>query len=173
MINNMKSESNSEALPVVVVLGDFAHEGLTAKIESLGFTVINRRFRSTPRNWEKIIEILRELNDAGRLAVVFGYIPTPTLLLIAEEQYDEVRGVLLSELARTKTLFFVYEDNLQGIVEPIPWEVETFADDKFRAELRVTMEDKKLEEQDIPWRTMFDTARATATRAFGLIRCRK
>ena len=158
----MNTEYNSEALPVVVVLGDFAHEGLTAKIESLGFTVINRRFRSTPRNWEKIIEILRELNECGRLAVVFGYIPTPTLLLIAEEQYDEVRQDLLSELERAKTLFFVYEDNLQGIVEPIPWEVETVVDDKLRAELRAKMEDKKLEDQDIPWRTIYDTARDAA-----------
>src|SRR5262249_39893761 len=124
----------------------------------LGFTVINKRFRSTPRNWEKIIEILRELNKEGRLAVVFGYIPTPTLLLIAEEQYDEVRKKLLSELEQTKTLFFVYEDNLQGIVEPLPWEVDAVADEKLRAELKVKMDDKKLEDQDIPWRTIYDTA---------------
>jgi hypothetical protein len=50
MDNHTNSESYYESLPVVVVLGDFAHEGLTAKIESLGFTVINKRFRSTPRN---------------------------------------------------------------------------------------------------------------------------
>lgn len=141
MVNDMNIESNSEALPVVVVLGDFAHEGLTAKIESLGFKVINKRFRSTPRNWGKINEILRKLNEEHRLAVVFGYIPTPTLLLIAEEQYDEVRVALMSELVRTKTLFFVYEDNLQGAVEPLPWEV-------------MNAEDEELEAKDIPWRTL-------------------
>jgi hypothetical protein len=159
MDNDTNSQSYDESLPVVIVLGDFAHEGLTAKIESLGFTVINKRFRSTPRNWEKIIEILRKLNKEGRLAVVFGYIPTPTLLLMAEEQYDEVRRDLLSELELTKTLFFVYEDNLQGIVEPIPWEVEAVADEKLGAELKVKMEDKELEDQDTPWRTIYDTAK--------------
>src|SRR5574341_961569 len=138
MKNNTDTAPNHEALPVVVVLGDFAHEGLTAKIESLGFTVINKRFRSTPRNWRRIVEILHGLNEEGRLAVVFGYLPTPTLLLVADEQYDEVRPDLMSELERTTTLFFVYEDNLQGTVEPLPWEV-TDADEE------------ELEANDIPW----------------------
>lgn len=128
------------ALPVVVVLGDFAHEGLTAKIESLGFTVVNRRFRSSPRNWRKIIDLLRELTDQNRLALVFGYLPTPTVLFIAEEEYDEVRLELLAELERVDTTLFVYEDNLEGTVEPLPWEVSDIDDDE-------------LAENDLPWST--------------------
>lgn len=159
MDNDTNSQSYDESLPVVVVLGDFAHEGLTAKIQSLGFTVINKRFRSTPRNWKKIVEILRKLNKEGRLAVVFGYIPTPTLLLIAEEQFDEERRDLLSELERTKTLFFVYEDNLQGIVEPIPWEVQAVVDEKLGTELRAKMKDKELKDLDIPWGTLYGTTK--------------
>lgn len=159
MDNDTNNESYNESLPVVVVLGDFAHEGLSAKIESLGFKVINKRFRSTPRNWEKIIETIHELNEEGRLAIVFGYIPTPTLLLIAEEQYDVVRRDLLSELENTKTVFFVFEDNLQGIVEPIPWEVDAVAGEKLRTELRTKIDDKQLEDKDIPWSTIYNTVR--------------
>ena len=141
MDSNTRTESINDALPVVVVLGDFSHEGLTAKIESLGFMVINKRFRSLPPNWERIVQLLHELNEEGRLAVVFGYLPTPTLLLVAEKQYDEVRPALMSELERAKTVLFVYEDNLLGIVEPLPWEVANSDDDD-------------LEASDIPWRTI-------------------
>lgn len=139
MNSTKQQETISDALPVVVVLGDFSHEGLTAKIESLGFMVINKRFRSLPPNWEKIVLLLKELNAEGRLAVVFGYLPTPTLLLVAEEQYDEVRPALMSELENVKTVFFVYEDNLLGIVEPLPWEIVDSEED---------------EDNDIPWRTI-------------------
>lgn len=123
----MKKKQNDntieDALPVVLVLGDFAHEGLSAKIESLGFKVINKRLRSSVNNWKTIIEILRKHITEKRLALVFGYLPTPTLLLVAEEQYDEVRIPLITELERANTLLFVYEDNLSGTVEPIPWEL--------------------------------------------------
>lgn len=140
MKNHENEQPAEEALPVVVVLGDFAHEGLTAKIESLGYAVLNKRFRSTSRNWRKIIDLLHELRESGRLALVFGYLPTPTVLLVAEEQYDEVRPELVAELEQTHAIFFVYEDNLEGLVEPLPWEVAEADDDE-------------LEEEDIPWRT--------------------
>jgi len=129
-----------DALPVVVVLGDFAHEGLTAKIESLGFAVVNKRFRSSPRNWHKIIDLLHGLNEEGRLALVFGYLPTPTVLFVADGEYDEVRVELVSELERVDTTFFVYEDNLEGLVEPLPWEIYDVDEDD-------------LANEDLPWST--------------------
>ena len=135
-----QDEEQPDSRPVVVVIGDFTHEGLTAKIESLGFSTINKRLRSTPRNWENIAAILRDLHTSGRLALVFAYISTPTLLLIAESQYDEVRDLLIDQCEQTTTLFFVYEDNLSGDVEPLPWEVSS-------------EDDSNLEAKDIPWRT--------------------
>jgi len=133
-------DPNSDARPVVIVLGDFAHEGLSAKIESLGYSVINKRFRSSPKNWLKIAEIVRELKESGRLALIFGYIPTPTLLLLAEHGYDDVREVLFSELASARSIFFVYETNLRGEVDPIPWEVDYYATEI------------DMEVNDLPWR---------------------
>lgn len=137
---------NDDAKPVVVVLGDFAHEGLTAKIESLGFAVVNRRFRSSPRNWERISELIHDLRERGRLALIFGYLPTPTVLLVADEQYDEVRPRLIAELERAPCLLFVFEDNLQGIVEPLPWEVEDLTS-------------RELEVADLPWKTTYPARR--------------
>jgi hypothetical protein len=138
-----------EAKPVVIVLGDFAHEGLTAKIESLGFTVVNKRFRSSPRNWTRIADLIRDLNNEDRLAVVFGYLPTPTVLLVADEEYDDVRPAVISELERAHTLLFVYEDNLQGIVEPLPWEVNDVSD-------------RDLAREDLPWRTLYSPPWSTS-----------
>jgi hypothetical protein len=39
-------------------------------------------------------------------------------------EYDEVRQALLSALKAARSVFFIYEDNLHGVVEPFPWEVE-------------------------------------------------
>jgi hypothetical protein len=135
------SPSIGESRPVVVVLGDFTHEGLAAKIESLGFEVINRRLRSTPANWQRITDLMRSLIGDGRLALLFAYIPTTSLMLMAEPSYDHVRPGLLAEIERTRAIFFVHEDNLQGRLEPLPWEVED-TDDATR------------ERMDIPWRTI-------------------
>jgi hypothetical protein len=135
------STTERDARPVVLVIGDFSHEGLNAKIESLGFEVINRRLRSTPANWRKIGELMRSLLSEHRLALVFVYVPTATLLFLAEEQFEDVRPLLLTELERTRTIVFVYEDNIRGIIEPLPWEV----DDR---------DEELLERLDIPWRTV-------------------
>jgi hypothetical protein len=56
-------DSPNESQSIVVILGDFGHEGLTAKIESLGFETINKRLRSGPRNWERIADLLTALRN--------------------------------------------------------------------------------------------------------------
>lgn len=86
---------------------------------------------------------MRTLLSDHRLTVVFVYVPTATLLLLAEEQFDDVRPSLLAELERSRAVVFVYEDNIRGVVEPLPWEV----DDR---------DEEILERLDIPWRTIGD-----------------
>jgi len=130
----------AEAEPVVVVLGDFSHEGLTAKIESLGFKVINKNLRSRASNWLRIADLLKSLAAENHLALVFAYVPTTTLLLMAEEAFDSVRKTLLDEIERSRSIFFVYEDNLQGIFEPFPWEIDD-------------TEESAVDRADTPWRT--------------------
>ncbi|WP_367874158.1 hypothetical protein [Luteolibacter sp. Populi] len=115
--------SDADTRSTVLVLGDFAHEGLSAKIESQGYVVINKRFRSSAKNWLKIADLIRDLKKENRLALIFGYIPTPTLLLIADGEYDGVREDLFAELTTAHTIFFVYEQNLEGTIEPLPWEL--------------------------------------------------
>lgn len=129
------------ALPVVLVLGDFMHEGLRAKIGSLGFVVVSRRLRSTVKNWRKIIALAKRLNDEGRLVAVVGYLPTPSMMVVADEEYDEVRPLLLDQVSRTRSLLFVFEDNLGGDLEPPPWEL-------------LDEEDDALAARDLPWRTV-------------------
>ena len=59
------------------------------------------------------------------------------------EQFDDVRQSLLAELERTRAIVFVYEDNIQGTVEPLPWEVDD-------------SDEETLERLDLPWRTLGD-----------------
>jgi hypothetical protein len=133
--------TTGESRPVVMVLGDFIHEGLSAKIESLGFEVLNKRLRSTPKNWARITELMCQLRRDKRLALVFVYAPTATLLLLAEEQFDQARPRLIAELEAAGAILFLYEDNVQRIIEPLPWEVDE-------------RDDKTLEGLDIPWPTL-------------------
>jgi len=130
-----------EVRPVVVVIGNFSHEGLTAKIEAVGFRVINRNLRSTAKNWLKIIELLRDQSSQGLLAAVFVYMPTTTLLQSVENEYDEIRSQLVAELAESSSIVFVHEENLQGSVEPFPWEVRDLGDENGDG-------------SDIPWPTL-------------------
>jgi hypothetical protein len=139
----------SEAGPIVMILGTFTHEGLTAKIEALGFSYVSRNLRSSPKNWSSIAAQVRSLVDEGRLPIAFLYLSSPALLNLAEPVYDVVRDELLTELERTKTLVFVYEDALRGVVKPFPWEV---SDDARSAE-----EDYS----DFDWRSPFSKGALT------------
>lgn len=115
--------------PVIAVLGTFLHEGLTAKIEGLGFTLVVRNLRSTPRNWASISAQIGTLVDQQRLPLVMMYLSSPMLLHIADPTYDDERRELIRQLERTKTLVFVYEDALQGVVTPFPWDIGEPPDD--------------------------------------------
>jgi hypothetical protein len=127
---NHHTDNLTDTRPSVLFLGDFAHEGIAAKIENLGFHAIRKSLRSGPRNWERVIDLARALNDAERLVAVFGYRPTPTLLYLCSDELDEYWPPLAAELERTRTLLFVYEENLQGIIEAIPWEYESLEEEQ-------------------------------------------
>lgn len=127
-------------LPAVLILGDFIHEGLRAKIGSLGFVVVSRRLQSTVKNWRKIIALATRLNDEGRLVAVIGYLPTSSMLVVVDKEYDSVRPLLFDQVARVRSLIFVFEDNLGGEIEPPHWEL-------------VEEDDELLEASDTPWRT--------------------
>ena len=145
------ADNVDDARPTVVVIGNFSHEGLSAKIESLGFRVINRNLRSTPKNWWKILNLIEELSRGDRLASVFLYMPTTTLLQVSNETYDEVRPSLLDALAKARSVAFVHEENLQGSVQPFPWQVRGGVDGN-------------IDDDDFPWLTEDDEeSRARAT----------
>lgn len=117
------SPSRPEA-NAVLVLGEFEHEGLQAKIGALGLRNIMQSLRSGPKYWHRIAAAVRGLNDAGQLNAAFVYLPTPTLLAISDEKYDSALRALVDEMARARALVFLYEDNLLGIIEPPPWYYE-------------------------------------------------
>lgn len=113
-----------ESARIVLILGDFVHEGVRAKVSALGYTLSHKSLRSGPKHWLRIASAMRALNDERRLAAVFAYVPTPTLLATSDVKYDEARSALIAEMERTSSLVFLYEDNLQGVIEPPPWYYE-------------------------------------------------
>jgi hypothetical protein len=121
---------------VVLILGDFVHEGVTAKITTLGYVLSAKSLRSGPKHWQRIASAMKDLNDDRQLAAVFAYVPTPTLLAISDPKYAEALAALVAQMERTSTIVFLYEDNLQGVIEPPPWYYEGEEEDQRRQSVR-------------------------------------
>lgn len=134
------SDGQATVEKVVVILGDFSHEGLNAKIQGLGFSLVRKQFRSSPKNWAKFTAMIQELRHSGRLASVLAYVPTPTLLHISSAEYAEARDILLNEVEQSAGLFFIHEDNFSGKIEPAPWQINSIDEEDF-------------ETLDVPWPT--------------------
>lgn len=66
--------------------------------------------------------------------------PTPTLLAISAERYEAPLAEIVHEMSRTTHLVFVYEDNLQGLIEPPPWYYEGLDEEERRERLRESLE---------------------------------
>lgn len=135
-----KSRANTQGEqlpPTVLIMGDFTHEGLRAKIEALGFETKILNLKTTPKHWSRITSLLAEMNNQGALVASFGYLPTSTLLRISEEHYEGSIDALITELERTTSLMFLYEQNLEGTIEPLPWECADIQEVEYYAKMMV------------------------------------
>jgi hypothetical protein len=97
-----------------LLIGNLTQEGVTTKINTLGYRYRNKLLVSTPRNWETIVEIIRRLRENGNLVAVFVHFTPAAIFRAAHPDYEEVWECLLEELAAAGALIFVYEDNLAG-----------------------------------------------------------
>ena len=107
---------------VVVLIGELAQEGVTTKIKSLGYAYKQKRLKSsTPKNWVAAKELLSGLRLSDRLVAVFVHFTEFFMFKCNDPSYEQVWSDLLEELLKSKSVFFVYEDNLAGTFDQDRW----------------------------------------------------
>jgi len=106
----------------VVLIGELVQEGVTTKIQSLGYAYKQKRLiSSSPKNWHVAKELLLDLRLSDRLVAVFVHLTEFLMFRCDEPTYKQVWGDLLDELLSSESVFFVYEDNLAGTYAQDPW----------------------------------------------------
>jgi len=106
-----------------VILGGFDHEGITTTLESHGLTPIHSNLsRVKPATWFKRCEMLKSLRQDGCLSGALLYIHTTLFLKAADTEYITAFFSILDELKVTKSIIFVFQDNLDGIFGMRHWE---------------------------------------------------
>lgn len=107
---------SEKAAKAVVMLGSFGHEGLSANLKALGYDLISLKLDDVlPKTWLRRCEVINKLKDSGRLAACIIYLHSTLLLTASEDGYREVFQEILKTLRSTKSIIFVFQDNLDGI----------------------------------------------------------
>jgi hypothetical protein len=94
--------------PLVLLLGNVDHEGVTSQLKSSGTNYKKKVLESGSNNWSKILGHF--YGYAVRCTIV--KLSTRTYELIAMPQYSGVAQELFEKIALTKHAVFVYEDFL-------------------------------------------------------------
>jgi hypothetical protein len=120
MESNFKHDSDSRRK--ILILGDFIHEGLKTSIATLGFDYVKKFLHGLRgRGWRLRLELLRTMIASGELSATILYLPTPTLLHCAKEEFRDIWREVLGELKKTRSIVFVFEDNLAGRFKRFDW----------------------------------------------------
>jgi len=99
----------------IVILGDFLHEGIEAAITTRGYNFEKMSLYGVkPKTWLKRVSVLDELIEADLLSAIIVYLPTPVLLHGCKSDFEVAWNELLKRLELTKSLVFIYEDNMSG-----------------------------------------------------------
>jgi len=104
----------SKPRPMVLLVGNLVQEGVTTKVQTLGYGYRQKLLYSKPGNWISILELLREWRSNGQLAAVFIHLTPSAIFRAAHQEYREIWESLLSECEYTRTVVLVYEDILAG-----------------------------------------------------------
>jgi hypothetical protein len=106
----------------VILIGELTQEGVTTKIRTMGYFYQQKRLVSSlPQNWTVTKKLISELRASGNLVAVFVHLHVGMIYRCTEEFYRREWQELLAEVIQTKSLIFVYEDNLAGIFDEPIW----------------------------------------------------
>lgn len=98
------------------MLGGFGHEGLNANLNALGYQLVSLELDNVlPKSWLKRSGVISELKESGRLAGCIIYLHSSLLLMASKDEYRQAFLQILNSTRGSKTIIFVYQDNLDGV----------------------------------------------------------
>ena len=107
----------------VVTIGGFNHEGLSANVKALGFKLLSLKLDGVkPNTWLKRANLIKELIANGTLAATIIYLHTTLLLQASNSEYRAAFIELLTQVAKSKAIVFIFQDNLDGIYTMRHWQ---------------------------------------------------
>ncbi|MGM3304993.1 hypothetical protein ACSQ6I_03235 [Anabaena sp. WFMT] len=99
--------------PLILLLGDIDHEGVTSKITSTGGQYKKKLLNSSVDNWKSILKLFDEFSISQILIKLTPY----TYELINSESYRGVAEKLFDKISEFPNIVFVYEFLFSGIKE--------------------------------------------------------
>lgn len=102
----------------VLLIGNLTQEGVTTKVQALGYGYKNKLLTSSSKNWMTIVELIRDLREADSLVAVFVHFTPAAVFRAAHQDYAATWSLLLTKLVEVGALIFVYEDILAGKLDP-------------------------------------------------------
>ncbi len=99
-----------KAKPLVLLLGNVDHEGITSSLKSSGDQYKKKLLDSKAENWQTIVEYFREFT----IRAVVIKLNAPVYERLASPEYHPVARELLSHIATSRHMAFVFEDLLSG-----------------------------------------------------------
>jgi hypothetical protein len=106
--------------PLVLLLGNVDHEGITHSLKASGTQYKKKLLASKPYNWRKIAALF----DLFTIQAVVIKLNADVYRLLLDPSYLAVREELVKRISASRHIVFVYEDLLSTPVNPNP---ETFA----------------------------------------------
>lgn len=107
----------------VVTMGGFGHEGLSANTRALGYDLRHLALdRVKPKTWLRRAKVIDDLYTSGHLAATIVYLHTTLLLEASKDDYRQAFEAILAAACNSKTIVFVFQDNLDGIFSMRNWE---------------------------------------------------
>lgn len=107
----------------VVILGGFTHEGLNANAKALGYELLKLSLDGVkPNTWLKRAKLLEELANDENLAATIIYLHTTLLLQASKSEYKPAFLEILNQARKSKTIVFIFQDNLDGIFSMRHWQ---------------------------------------------------
>jgi hypothetical protein len=96
--------------PLVLLLGNIDHEGITSWLKASGEQYKKKVLDSTPKNWQSILEYF----DIFKIRAVMVKLNAQAYTLLAHPNYQEVGQKLLARIANARHMVSVFEDFLSG-----------------------------------------------------------
>jgi hypothetical protein len=108
--NSKEIPSVSPREPLVLLLGNVDHEGVTSALKLGGGQYKKKVLNSRPENWESIIEIFNEFTVRAVIVKLNAHVYD----LIAHPGYTDVAARLFARVSTSRHAVFVFEDLLSG-----------------------------------------------------------